>query len=819
MRRIYFTIFSVSCSVLMFEISLTRIFSIYLWYHFAFMVISIAMLGIGCAGTLLAVCSGGIRNSRRDIRAVPSIIERIRPWMYSEANTALYAALTGISVLICYVISNYIPFDPVKFSWEKTQFLYLAMYCFVLSVPFFFSGILIATVFSLHSEEAMPVYSSDLLGAGAGSLAVLYLLNTTSPEYAVLTASTLCLVGALATGGKKVKILTVAFLAVNLSAFLTHPVLINVKLSPYKSLSLLLKYPGAEHLNTYHSSYSRIDTFKSPGVRFAPGLSLKYLEPLPEQIGLAVDGDSVSVITSAEDRSRLRFLEFLPSSIAYELRKNGKVIVIDPKGGLQTLMARHYGPYEIHSVESNPLTVRILRDNYSEFSDDIYGRDTYTGYGRNYLALAGKKDHPELPNGGYDVIDISMTDTSVSGLFGISEDYRYTVEAFKTYLSALKKDGILSISTYLIPPPRTEFRVLATILSAFEKMHIEDGSGRIAAIRSWDSMTILVRNSPFTGDEIELIKTFCRDRRFDLVYYPGIKEGESNKYIKLPSDEYFTGFNNILDTNLRKPFMDNYLFDIKPVYDDNPFFHYYLRLNKIELIYSKMGRRWMYFMEEGYILPAVLVIILVLCIILILSPFIFDAISGKHFQRFKLPSAFPAFIYFSMLGLGFMFVEVSLIQKTFLLLENPSYTLAVILSSILISSGFGSMASSKYPEVRTYYSPLLLSVLVLLYSVTHPLLLDILTPYPLKARMIVMAASILPLGFFMGIPFPLGIKILGRKYGELVPWAWAINACMSVLAPILTIMLALAIGFKTVLWIGSAAYVLAFLSLSKLMKL
>ncbi len=799
----------------MFEISLTRIFSICLWYHFAFMVISIAMLGIGCAGTLLAVCSRGIRNSKEDIMDVPSLIERMRRLIYSESNIPLYAALTGISVLLCYVMSNHIPFDPVKFSWEKKQFLYLALYCLVLSVPFFFSGLLIAAVFSLHSEASMLVYSSDLIGAGTGSLAVLYLLNMTSPEYAVLTASTLCLIGAFVTGGRNVKLLTLAFLAVNLIAFLTHPALINVKLSPYKRLSLFLQYPGAEHLDTYHSSYSRIDTFRSPAVRYAPGLSLKYLEPLPEQIGLAVDGESISVITSAEDASRLRFLEFLPSSIAYELSKKGHALTIDPKGGLQVLMAGYYGSHRIHTVESNPLILGIIMNKFSEFSGDIYNMNSETGYGRNYINRVREKASPELSSGEYDVIDISMTDSSVSGLFGISEDYRYTVEAFKIYLAALSKDGILSISTYLIPPPRTEFRILATILSAFNEINFKDGRSRTAAIRSWDSMTLIAKKSPFTSDEIEIIKTFCRERRFDLVYYPGIKEEESNKYIKMPVDEYFTGFSKLLDINLRKSFIDNYLFDIKPVRDDNPFFHYYLKMNNIKPIYNIMGRKWLFFLEEGYILPIVLIIILALCIILILFPAIFNAILKK---QFKLQSAFPTFIYFSMLGLGFMFVEVSLIQMTFLALENPSYTVAVILTSVLISSGLGSMFGSRSQGLRTHYSPLILSLLVLLYSMIYPLLMDVLSTHSLKARMIMLAVSIIPLGFFMGIPFPAGIKFLGRKDEGLIPWAWSVNACMSVLAPILTIMLALVIGFKAVLWIGAVAYLLAFISLLMLMK-
>jgi len=383
----------------------------------------------------------------------------------------------------------------------------------------------------------------------------------------------------------------------------------------------------------------------------------------------------------------------------------------------------------------------------------------------------------------------------------------------------------MSISLYLIPPPRTEFRMLATIISAFEGLGIKDAASRIAAVRSWDSMTILVRNSPFAMDEIERIKTFCEDRRFDLVYYPGIKEGESNKYIKMPSDEYFIGFNKILNNKMRTPFLDYYLFDIKPVHDDNPFFHYYLKIDNVKAIYAKMGRKWLYFLEEGYFLPIVFVIILFLSVLLIIFPVYINAIKKrriqrfKHFEHVKPSSSFFVFIYFALLGLGFMFVEVSLIQKSILLLENPSYSIAVILTAILISSGTGSMISANFSESRTSFSLLILSLLILIYSLIHPVLLTILSPYTLKVRIIAITFSIIPLGLFMGIPFPLGIKLLGHNNEALIPWAWAINSCLSVLAPIMTIMLALIFGFKAVFWIGTLAYFLAFLSLTKLIKM
>lgn len=809
MKRVYLTIFLVTCAVLILEISLTRLFSIYLSYHFAFMVISIAMLGIGSAGTVLSIYP---------------VKRKAQPELSNEVYSRLsvYAMLSGISIILGYIVSNHIPFNPVKLSWDGMQVFYVALYCFVLSIPFFFSGILIATAFSIHSEKSELIYGSDLLGAGAGSLAVLGLLNIAGPEYAVLTASTLCFIASFVVGrhdsqpdrGKTLRLFSIMLIAINLLMFIRHPDFINVRLSPYKSLSLSLKYPGAEHLRTYYNPFSRIDTLKSPAVRFAPGLSLTYLDPLPEQIGLSTDGGEMNAVTKADNKEALTFLEFLPSALAYEIGKknvdttrNRDVLVLEPKGGLQVLMAEYYAFKMIRKIESNPLMVKIIRDDFGEFSGKIFEHNTWSGLGRSLLH--GSQF--------YDIIDLPMTGISVTGAFGISEDYRFTVEAFKEYLSALKKGGLMSISLYLIPPPRTELRILGTVVTALEQKGIKNTSRQIIAIRSWGSMTILVKNTAFNHEEIKRIKEFAKDKRFDLVHYPGIKEEETNLYVRMPSNEYFKAFESLLNPETRSLFINDYLFDIEPVYDENPFFHYYLKLKNIKVIYEVMGQKWQYFIEEGYLLPVVFLQVLLLSIVLILLPAIAKA-KVKVKKKNNLNLSLNLLSYFAMLGIGFMFVEITLIQKNILLLENPAYAVATVLTAILISSGIGSMFSSRFSKLKTPYTLLVLGSLIFIYSLTLPLLLNLISPYSLELKIPMVFITLIPLGFFMGIPFPTGIKLLGQRNETLIPWAWAINGCLSVLAPILTIMLAMALGFKTVLWFGAVAYLLAFVSLRKLMK-
>jgi len=413
-----------------------------------------------------------------------------------------------------------------------------------------------------------------------------------------------------------------------------------------------------------------------------------------------------------------------------------------------------------------------------------------------------------------------MMGTSPSGYFGISEDYRFTVEAFKEYLSHLKSEGILSINLFILPPPRTELRILNTATKALEELGIEDKDieKHIAAIRSWGSICILIKKSPYTFNELDAIRNFSKDRMFDLIYYPGIKEEETNIYVRMPSNEYFSAFKKILNPEARKRFADAYIFDVKPVRDDNPFFHYYLKLKNIKAIYKTMGEKWQYFIEEGYILPAVFIQVLFLSLILMILPIIKYG-KAKVERKNNLNLNLNLLPYFAFLGIGYMFVEVSLVQKMIFPLENPSYAVTTVLASILISSGIGSLLSFRIPVLKSSVVTIIISLLIIAYSKLLPTISDIISQHPMSVKILLVFFIFMPLGLLMGIPFPIGLKILGEKNESLIPWAWAINGCLSVLAPILTIMLAIIIGFKIVLWLGALAYLLAFVSLRRISKM
>jgi hypothetical protein len=407
----------------------------------------------------------------------------------------------------------------------------------------------------------------------------------------------------------------------------------------------------------------------------------------------------------------------------------------------------------------------------------------------------------------FDVIDLSLMGPSPSAPFGFAEDYRFTVEAFEQYLAHLKNDGFLSLNLYIIPPPRTELRLLATLARAAEASGIRDISRQVAAIRSWNTLTLLVKESTLTTEDIRRIKSFAREKRFDLVYYPDIRAEESNVYVKMPNNAYAGAFQRLMNRETRDKFIGDYLFDIRPVSDDKPFFHYYLKAKNLRAIYKMMGAKWQYFIEEGYLLPVLFIQALVISTVLVLLPLITLKRSATNHEG---PHPFRALSYFALLGIGYMFLELAFIQNMMLSLENPSYAASTVIASVLISSGIGSLLSLRFTPMKNPLVLLILAGVAIAYSLLLPGITATISHHPLLLRIIFCFVLLMPLGILMGIPFPLGISLLHATAPRLIPWAWAVNGCFSVLAPILAVMLALTAGFRMVFFTGAAMYFISF---------
>ncbi len=819
-------IFLLSMAGLCLEITLTRIFSLAQWYHFAFMAVSIALLGFGASGSFLSL--------------FPNLAKRNPTRLL--ANLSL---LLTVGILASHLNVNYIPFDSYRIAWEREQILFLAIYYLFLALPFFFSGLAVGVLLAARPEQAGKIYSFNLAGSAVGCVVAVVALPLLGGAGTVMLSA---LLGALAAvvfalegppspnpslpgrgiqtpppgrgrlgGGGFWQLLISSLIALAL-LFLTlrPPSFLEIRLSPYKGLSQALLYPEAEVVWSRWNAFSRIDVIESRGVKSAPGLSLAYPDPLPPQLGLFTDGANLSPITRPE---KLGFIDYLPVALPYRLRPQAKALIIEPKGGLDALVALHGGASSVVAVESNPLVIEVARDTF----EDPYGDERVTVVaenGRSHVRRVGEK---------FDIVQVSLADTYrpvTSGAYSLSENYLYTVEAFVDYLAHLDEGGLLVVSRWLQTPPSESLRAGAlavtscdeTAVTALEEAGFSQPELRLVALRSWSTLLLLVKNGEFTAGEIEAVKSFCQQRQFDLAYYPGIQEAEANRYNVYPEPLYYRGFQDLLFGD-RARFYADYAYDVSPPSDDRPFFFHFFKWSQTPQILQTFGKIWQPFGGSGYfVLVALLILALLASAVLILLPLLFrrkppapllpqdpfDNAQGK--RQIRRLNRWRVFAYFAALGLGYLFVEIPLMQHFILFLGQPIYAFAAVLFAVLLFSGLGSMVSARLALPRTL---LVLIGAIILYPLVLPFVFRLLLGQSLGLRLLVCVLSLAPLGFLMGVPFPKGVEIVGRLAPDLVPWAWGINGCTSVLASILSAMLAMSFGFSWVLVAGSVAYLVA----------
>ncbi|MFQ5885851.1 MAG: hypothetical protein ACE5II_01310 [Anaerolineae bacterium] len=776
---VYWAIFFISAATLTFEIALTRIFSVAQGYHFAFMAVSLALLGFGASGTALAV--------------FPKLLRRDLP-----SSLFAYSLLFSFSLPACYLISNYIPFDSYQITWDRRQILYLAIYYLSLALPFFLAGLTIGAPLALLVGQESRIYFFNLAGSGLGCITALVSLSLVGGEGTVVLAS---LGGALAAlllaSGRSLGRIaaSIAVLIILLLILLRSPDYFTTKMSPYKPLSNSLRYRGAELLFRRWNAFSRVDVVESPAVHAAPGLSPSYFGPLPTQLGITTDGDNLRPLTSAASSIDLTFLDYLPVSLPYQLLSQPRVLILEPGGGLDLLVALRKGAQKVVAVQANPLVTYAVRDLYGGFAGGIFQDQRVTvvnEIGRSYLRRSDVK---------FDLIQLSLSDSFrpvTSGAYSLQENYTYTEEAFMEYWKHLSPRGIFMVHRWLQIPPSEGLRAFALAVTALEGAGGVDPGQHIAALRSFSTMLLLVKRSQFTFQEIERVRDFASERQLDLVYYPGMPIEEANKIYLLEKPEYYLACQDLLRAGDKAEFYRAYPFDISPPSDDRPFFFHFFTWRQLPAILESLGKIWQPFGGSGYlVLWALLILALLASLVLIILPLSFlRGIGGRGIKG-------RVFLYFFLLGIGYLFVEIPLIQRFILFLGHPVYALGAVLFALLTFSGLGSLSSPRLPLGR---GVLLLGATIFLYPFLLPHLFRSLLGLGLGLRLLSSILILAPLGFLMGLPFPKGIAATSRFAPGFIPWAWGINGCASVLSSILASMGALTFGFSWVLACAGGAY-------------
>ncbi|HSD74935.1 MAG TPA: hypothetical protein VLB75_09210 [Steroidobacteraceae bacterium] len=774
----------VSCAALANEILLTRFFAIVHWHHFAYMMISLALLGFGASGTFLFLAR--------------ELLLRHFALAFS-ASLLLFGCFTVLGPLL----AQQLPFRAEELLWNPRQPLWLVTTYLALSLSFFCAANAIGLALIAYRARASALYASDLIGAGAGSLLILGALELLAPEQALklLAAAgfTAALVAQFELRWWRPMWLAVGVLGL-LALAITPARWLRPEPGPYKSLSQALLVTGTRVVTETSSPLGRVTVIESPVVplRHAPGLSLTSTGEPPDQLGLFTDGDQMDAITAASaDPQRLAFLAATTSALAYHVARPRSVLVLGAGGGLEILRAHYLGATRIDAVELNTQVGRLLTQEFRDYTGGLAqqpGVSLHIADARGYLAADRQR---------YDLIQMSLVPGAAGGLGGLSEDYLHTVEALELCYQRLAPGGFLSVTRPVQLPPRDGLKLIATAIAALRTSGVSDPGRRLLAIRSWQTVTLLVKQGELSAEEILSMRAFNERQGFDAAWFPGMPRGLANMNNLLPQPWFYDGTRALLGPESTR-FIRDYPFDIRPATDDRPYFQNFFRWRAFAEAWHARGRGGMALLEAGYAVLAATVMQAVLAgLLLIVVPL--------AFIRRQVPArgmTTRVLLYFTGIGLAFLFVEIVFLQKMQLVVHHPTVALALVLGTFLIGAGAGSAWTSRVSRAEARRSLVIavcgIVLLGSLYSVVLDPLLAALPGWPLPARAGVAALTLAPLAFLMGIPFPLALRELE---GSLVPWAWGINGCASVVSPALAMLLAIDVGLTVVLWLAMAMYV------------
>lgn len=786
-KLIFVGLLLLSTATLLFEINLTRLFSVSQFYHFAFMIVSLALLGFGVSGAVLALFSSRNGSNLGSYQARFDRIERLLSCL------ALGFSLSNVGSLVLVIL---FPFDSFSIAWDRRQVWILAFHYLALATPFFCSGAAVGLLLASRPRETPQIYFVNLLGSALGCLLALFTPGLLGAEGIVLLCGASGAVAALlfALAGTHPALnwlgaasLVTFFLMTVL--LIIDPPLFSIRLSPYKDLSYLLSISDARWLSSRWNAFSRVDVVSSASIRSSPGLSYRFPGQIPSQNGLTVDGGDLSGVVTKLDN--LDFVSYLPGALSHHLHPGANTLLLESHGGLDILTAYALKAASITAVEPNALVVDGARPIYL-----LPGVETIIESGRSYVRGTSQL---------YDLVVLCLNTPYRpvrSGAYSLSEEYRYTVEAFEDILARLEPGGMLQASRWLQTPPSESIRLFALAVEALERRGVRPEES-LLFFRGFNMATLLVKPDSFSPAELAAARTWLQERSFDLIYAPDIQPDEVNRYSILLEPVYYNVASELLFSSDRDAWYADSTFDVAPPTDDHPFFGHYFKWSQAAQVWAEAGHTWQPFGGAGYfVLLVLLALASAAALGVILLPLIAARLAGR--LRPGVTRARSASLaYFGLIGFGYLLGEIPLSQQFILFLGQPVYGLTAVLFALLLFSGLGSLTSPRLPHRPALVA---LIMLLLIYPILLPRLFSLFLGARLALRLLIAVLTLAPLGFLLGLPFPKGIAVLEFLAPELIPWAWGVNGAASVVASVGAALLALSAGFSWVLLLGSLCY-------------
>ena len=799
----------VSAAILALELALMRALSISRWHHFAYLVISLALLGFGASGTWLALLG-------------PRRWADLITW-----NRWLTLGL-ALSITLCYRLADALPIDMRYLLYSLQQLLYLLAYQLLLFVPFLLAGLLIGTTIVHFSASVPLVYGANLVGSGVGPILAVLLMFPLSPPRLIQGAALLTWTAGFLwsplprerSSRRRENLCALAFGLVLVGDFLLPPPL---HLDPQKMLAQLQHWEAqgdARHVLTREGPRGRLDVFASPYLHYTLFAGLTAEAPPPSQALLLVDGDSAGPIFSIRSADEAPILDHTPMSVAYRLVPDARVLLLGEASGANVWLARRFAAREITAVQSDPQIVALFRGPLASLSGDVFtgpALQVSTMTSRHFLESS--EDRFDL----IQVVSAEGVAAGVSGLLSLHEEYLLTVEGMVRCLGRLKPGGLVSITRGIQSPPRDNIKILATLAAALERRGMARPEAHLAQVRNHLALCTIASITPLSADQREKLIRISDELWLDIDALPGWDPSRRPPFNQLVAPPGITGSIyhlaaiKILSAD-RERFFRDYAYNIRPATDDRPYFFDFFRWRSLPRFIEAHGSHWFQRLELGYAILLISLgqIVFVALPVILVPLFVTMRRPGACEGRGGAPLA-----YFFLLGLAYLSLEMTLMQRSTLLLGDPLLAAAGALSAFLFFSGCGSFLGRRW-----FGSPLpALAVAAGALALLAPLLLPLsrwlvapVASLGTPGRFLVILVLLAPIAFFMGWFFPAGMLLLERRSPSLIPWAWGINGFASVAAAPLAVLLSMSLGFQAVLFGAVGCYLLALVLAFKFAK-
>ena len=782
-------VFLLSLSALSFEILLVRVFSISQWNHLSFMVISITLFGFAAGGTFLNIIDTYKKGWEKHLSSLE--------------NIHIFTILFTLSTIISFIVLNRIPLDYFRLPLEPVQAFYLLTAYLLLALPFFFTGLVVSIAYAFMPEKTGFVYFASMAGSASGAIIpVIFLPYIYEGNLIILSALIpLAVIFLKHPGHNQGRILTRRryFRLICLCIFIIAGILIvrggntivQVKPSPYKKLSQMLLFPNTRITETTNSIRGRFENVESPHLRFAPGLSLKYKGLLPDQTATFKDGDNPLFLYQLKSKNDAQFSKFTLPYSGYLLVPHPKhILVIQHGGGSAIPCALASGSDNITIVEQQPRIANRVQQHYK--------LPVINQNHRTFLARSDRR---------YDIIHIENWGTSLPGSAALTQDYFFTIESFTQYFQHLSNNGVLIVSRLLLLPPSDAIRLWASAYESLRSLEIKNPEKHIAVLRNWNTFTMIVSIQPFTDTTV--IEDVSRNLNFDIVYLPKILKKNVNRFNIFDAPYHYIEINRLSEAyrlGTEKTYFKNYPMDVFPQTDNRPFPYRFLKWSRLKALYKMTGSRfYSLFMSGEIVVSVVLIEALGISILLLILPFFTTLKETRKFY-------FSHMLYFLGVGSGFMFIELFFIKEYIFVFGDPVISLTVVITGLLVFSAFGGYWSQRISAKNFPIAiAALIVILVCMFFIFNPIM-DSVIQLNQFLRYTLSLLLLIPPGFLMGLPFPLGMRYVLNLPAQRA-YAWTINGCASVLASIASAQIALGLGVSVIMIFAISAYLLAFITL------